>query len=135
MSRASFVSSWWRALASALRSRPRRPARPPRPYLELLEARLAPATATYNAGLFVLNGRPAANKVTVSTPADNSVQIVLGFGDTFTSSPVGAAFVLSNGNRTLTVNTSAGQAPMTTFQVNLGNSADSLVFGLSAAAT
>src|SRR5262245_58591849 len=99
MSWKSLVPHWWRALGPAsLGSRPphasglrrSRPPRQSRLYLEGLEGRLAPATASYNAGLFTLNGlAAAANIVTVSTLANDSVRIALGNGDTFTSAPSG----------------------------------------------
>jgi hypothetical protein len=110
-----------------------------RPRVECLEDRLAPASGTYSGGVFTLTGLAAsANNITVSTPANNSVMIVLGDGDTFTSSPAGPDFVLSqtvNPNDTLTVNTAAGHSPFTTFQINLGSAADTLNFALSAAST
>jgi hypothetical protein len=131
------ILSWLtKAISPATRAAGRRAHRP---QVECLEDRLAPASATFSGGVFTLTGlAAAANNVTVSTPANNSVKIVLGNGDTFTSAPAGADFVLSqtvNPNDTLTVNTAAGHSPFATFQINLGSAADTLNFALSAAST
>jgi hypothetical protein len=133
------ILSW---LSKATHSPCRRAKRPwqARLKLERLEDRLAPASATFSGGVFTLTGLAAsANNITVSTPVNNSVKIVLGNGDTFTSSPAGADFVLSqtvNANDTLTANTAAaGHSPFATFQLNLGSAVDTLNFALSAAST
>jgi hypothetical protein len=79
-----------------------------------------------------------ADIVSVSVPVANKVQIRVGNDDAIAltgDAVANANFVLSSfsaPNDTLTIATGSGQAPATTFVVNLGDQGDRLDFGLAA---
>jgi hypothetical protein len=88
-------------------------------------------------GLLTIGGAiGAANNITVHTVAANSVEIDSNLATTFSlldnaAGSNAADFVLTNGNRTVTVNTSSGHSPLTNFNINLGNLDDALHFSLA----
>ncbi len=101
--------------------------------VERLECRIVPAIVNYTAASDLLSftaDAGDADNVAVTSPAANTVRIVVAGGDTITlTGDVGAGFTLSAGNTQLDIDTTA--APLANFNVNLGDMDDVLAFGLA----
>lgn len=122
---------WWvQRLVSRRSPRPiaRRKAQP---QLTPLEDRSTPATVTYTAagGILVFQGDAGkSDTVTVGTPAANT--LVIDSTDTMTlAGDVAAGFTLSNGDKTLTIDTAL--KPATDFKLLLGDKDDTLTVGVA----
>ncbi len=109
--------------------------------LEALEDRTVPATVTYTTATHSLQFVADAGKsdsVFVSAPAPNQVLIQVTGGDTLTldGDAVGNPdFVLSPDGASLTINTEpVAHAPLSAFDLQLGDMDDTLVLGLADAA-
>jgi len=103
--------------------------------VERLEDRRTPATVTYTTASGALQFAADAgdvDSVTISAASANTVQIDVANGDTIVLAGDAIAngdFVLSNGDTTLTINTSS--SPATTFSIQLGDMGDLLNFSLA----
>jgi hypothetical protein len=125
-----FAKSWLASVRTRVAGRSG--ARSPRPRAQLgveaLEERLTPATYSYSGGTFVFNGLTdptKGNYVNVSTPADNTVQISLLNGDTFTT---GSQNGITVSGSTATINTTT--APLTNLTLNLKSGNDGLTLAV-----
>jgi hypothetical protein len=104
---ASFHSTVLRSgRRSSARPCRRPPARRMRPNMEAMEDRLALATAAYSAGALQITGLAASDTAVTMSSKSNTVEIVLGTGDSFSSVPKVPGISLKAGTKnTLNVNT------------------------------
>ena len=135
MSRSSRVRKWLSPVLTPVQPIRKTGAhrRPAKLSIEPLEDRLAPAVVNYTAAtdllVFTADAGQADN-VTVTAPGANAVRIVVAAGDTITlTGDVGTGLTLSGGDTQLDINTTL--APAANFNVNLGDQADTLAFGLA----
>ncbi len=105
------------------------------------EAQPATVFVNYTAAtdvLTVFGLLSSADGINVTTTADNVVQVALAsaYSTIVVTGDVGGGFFALDGtNRTLTINTGAAQAPISTFNVALAGGDDTLNFSLAAAST